>query len=120
MKYLYLKTGRFIKNDSKIFFIKIETFFSTLLRYTYNMSYPTFVLSDVCPSPTFVLSDVCNSYVCLIRRLSYPTFVNPTFVLVPHTGDTTLSASNKGEILLHLSKVLETKTILDFKRLSMI
>ncbi len=61
----------------------METFFSTLLRFTYNMSYPTFVLSDVCPSPTFVLSDVCHSYICLIRRLSHSTFVTPTFLLVP-------------------------------------
>ncbi len=76
------KNWKIYKKKFEDFLIKID-FFSTLLRFTYNMSYPTFVLSDVCPSPTFVLSDVCHSYVCLIRRLSHPTFVTPTFVLVP-------------------------------------
>ena len=72
------KNWKIYKKRFEDFLIKIETFFSTLLRFTYNMSYPTFVLSEVCPFPSFVLS-----YVCLIRRFSHPTFVTPTFVLLP-------------------------------------
>ena len=85
---------------SKGFLIK---FFKTMVHskstksdvFPYKCTRPTFVLvrrlyqSDVCTSPTFVLvrrlywSDVCKSDVCTVRPLWRPTFVGPTFVLVP-------------------------------------
>ena len=75
--------------------------------FPYKCTRPTFVLvrrlyqSDVCTSPTFVLvrrlywSDVCKSDVCTVRRLWRPTFVRPTFVLVPKfLTNLNLSSSN--------------------------